>query len=131
MFFNQQPFGQTDPEFGLDYGFYVFTLPFLTFVVGFLISALLVAGIAGILCHYLFGSIRIEQSGKFVVEKAARWHIAIAAALFLLLQGANWFLGRFGTLQDQSGNWVTPCTPTSTRSSPPRPSWLWPRCWWR
>ncbi|WP_147104914.1 UPF0182 family protein [Nesterenkonia populi] len=106
LFFNQEPFGETDPQFGLDYGFYVFTLPFLNFIVGFLISALLVAGIAGILCHYLFGSIRIEQSGKFIVEKAARWHVAAIAALFLLLQGANWFLGRYATLQDQSGNWA-------------------------
>lgn len=106
LFINQQPFGQSDPEFGLDFAFYVFTLPFLSFVNGFLISAVLVAGIAGILCHYLFGSIRIEASGKFVVEKAARWHVAIAVAVFILLQGVSWFLGRFGTLQDQSGNWA-------------------------
>lgn len=106
LFFNQEPFGQTDPEFGLDFAFYVFTLPFLGFINGFLISAVLVAGIAGILCHYLFGSIRIEQSGKFVVESAARWHVAITAAIFLLLQGVNWWLNRYSTLQDQGGNWA-------------------------
>ncbi|GAA1810150.1 UPF0182 family membrane protein [Nesterenkonia flava] len=106
LFFNQEPFGETDPEFGLDFAFYVFTLPFLGFLIGFLISAVLVAGIAGLLCHYLFGSIRMESSGKFVVEKAARWHLAITALLFLLLQGGNWWLDRFRTLQDQSGNWA-------------------------
>ncbi|WP_022871834.1 UPF0182 family protein [Nesterenkonia alba] len=106
MFFHQEPFGDTDPEFGLDYAFYVFTLPFLGFITGFLISAVLVAGIAGILCHYLFGNIRIESTGKFVVEKAARWHIAVAAAVFLLLQGINWWLNRYATLQDQGGNWA-------------------------
>ena len=106
LFFNQEPFGQTDPEFGLDFSFYVFTLPFLGFVNGFLISAVLVAGIAGILCHYLFGAIRIEQSGKFVVEHAARWHVAITAAIFLALQGVNWWLNRYATVQDQGGNWA-------------------------
>ncbi|WP_120002790.1 UPF0182 family protein [Nesterenkonia muleiensis] len=106
LFINQEPFGQTDPEHGMDFGFYVFTLPFLNFIIGFLISAVLVAGIAGILCHYLFGSIRIESNGKFVVEKAARWHVAVVAAVFLLLQGLNWWLGRFATLQDQGGNWA-------------------------
>ncbi|WP_300344220.1 UPF0182 family protein [Nesterenkonia sp.] len=106
LFFNQEPFGQTDPEFGLDFAFFVFTLPFLGFVNGFLISAVLVAGIAGILCHYLFGSIRIESSGKFVVERAARWHIAVAGAIFLALQGVNWWLNRYATLQDQGGNWA-------------------------
>ncbi|NLS09268.1 UPF0182 family protein [Nesterenkonia sp. MY13] len=106
LFFNQEPFGQTDPEFGLDFAFYVFTMPFLNFLVGFLISAVLVAGIAGVLCHYLFGSIRIEQNGKFIVETGARWHVAVTAALFLLLQGVNWWLARYGTLQDQGGNWA-------------------------
>ncbi|NDK31382.1 UPF0182 family membrane protein [Nesterenkonia haasae] len=106
LFFNQESFGQTDPEFGLDFSFFIFTLPFLSFVNGFLISAVLVAGIAGILCHYLFGSIRIEGNGKVVVEKAARWHVAVVAALFVLLQGVNWWLGRYATLQDQSGTWA-------------------------
>lgn len=106
LFFNQEPFGTSDPEFDLDFAFYVFTLPFLSFINGFLISAVLVAGIAGLLCHYLFGSIRIEQSGKFTIEKPARWHLAITAAVFLVLQGVNWFLNRFATLQDQGGNWA-------------------------
>ena len=106
LFINQEPFGAADPQFGLDYGFFVFTMPFLGFLNGFLISVVLVAGIAGILCHYLYGGIRIEQSGKFVVEKAARWHIAVVGALFLLLQGVNWWLDRYATLQDQGGNWA-------------------------
>ncbi|MDO5493367.1 MAG: UPF0182 family protein [Nesterenkonia sp.] len=106
LFFNQEPFGQVDPEFGLDYAFYVFTLPFLAFLNGFIVSAVLVAGIAGIVCHYLYGAIRIEPSGRFVVEKAARWHIAVTAALFVLLQGVNWWLDRYATLQSQGGNWA-------------------------
>lgn len=106
LFINQEPFGAADPEFGLDFAFYVFTLPFIGFLNGFLISAVLVAGIAGILCHYLYGGIRIEQNGKFVVEKAARWHIAATGALFLLLQGVNWWMDRYATLQDQGGNWA-------------------------
>ena len=106
LFINQEPFGQTDPEHGMDFSFYVFTLPFLNFIIGFLISAVLVAGIAGILCHYLFGAIRIEANGKFIVENSARWHVAVVAAVFLMLQGLNWWLGRFATLQDQGGNWA-------------------------
>ncbi|MBE1514316.1 UPF0182 family membrane protein [Nesterenkonia halotolerans] len=106
LFINQQPFGMTDPEFGMDFGFFIFTLPFLGLLNGFLVSAVLVAGIAGILTHYLFGGIRIEPSGKFVVETAARWHIAVTAAIFLLLQAVNWWLDRYATLQNQSGNWA-------------------------
>ncbi|GAA3075822.1 MULTISPECIES: UPF0182 family protein [Actinomycetes] len=106
LFFNQEPFGMTDPEFGLDFAFFVFTMPFLGFINGFLISAVLVAGIAGIICHYLYGGIRIEPSGRFVIEKAARWHIAVTAAIFVLLQGVNWWLDRYATLTNQDGNWA-------------------------
>ena len=37
LFLNQVPYGQADPEFGLDLMFFMATLPFLTLVVGYLI----------------------------------------------------------------------------------------------
>ena len=33
LFVNRQDFGITDPQFGTDIGFYLFQLPFLTYVV--------------------------------------------------------------------------------------------------
>lgn len=32
QFMNNTPFGETDPLFGIDIGFYVFSLPFLKFL---------------------------------------------------------------------------------------------------
>ncbi|WP_173401502.1 UPF0182 family protein [Arthrobacter sp. H5] len=104
LFFNQVPFGETDPQFGLDIGFYVFTLPLLGFLVGFLISVVIISGIGGILTHYLYGGIRLEEKGLFT-SKAARIHIAVLAALFLLLQGINYWLDRYAALNSTSGNW--------------------------
>nr|WP_245580209.1 UPF0182 family protein [Arthrobacter castelli] len=105
LFFNQVPYGETDPEFGLDYTFYMISLPFLGFLTGFLISVVLVAGIAGILTHYLYGGIRLEERGIFT-STAARVHIAVAAAAFLVLQAANYWLDRYSTLTSQDGNWA-------------------------
>lgn len=102
LFFNQVPYGVTDPEFGLDYSFYMITLPFLGFLIGFLISVVLVAGIAGLLTQYLYGGIRLEEKGIFI-STAARVHIAVVAAVFLLLQGANYWLDRYSTLLSQDG----------------------------
>ncbi|GAA1129850.1 UPF0182 family protein [Arthrobacter flavus] len=104
LFFNQEPFGEQDPQFGLDIAFYVFTMPFLTFLVGFLISVVIISAIAGILTHYLYGGIRLEEKGLFT-SKAARIHIAVLAALFLLLQGVNYWLDRYATLTGTGGNW--------------------------
>ena len=105
LFFNQEAFGQTDPEFGLDFSFYMFTLPFLGFANGFLLSVVVISAIAAILTHYLYGGIRLEEKG-FFSSKAARLQIALLAALFLILQGVNYWLDRYSTLQSNSGSWA-------------------------
>ncbi|WP_432208273.1 UPF0182 family membrane protein [Citricoccus nitrophenolicus] len=121
LFFNQEPYGQTDPEFGLDYMFYMASLPFFGLIVGFLISVVLIAGIAGLLVHYLYGSIRVKEQGGLVIESAARVHLGVFVALFLVLQAGNYWLNRYRTLQSQDGNWagamytdVNAVIPTST-----------------
>ncbi len=100
LFLNQEQFGAEDPQFGLDYAFYMFTLPFLSFVTGFLISVVIISAIATILTHYLYGGIRLEEKGLFTT-KAARVQIAVVAALFLVLQGVNYWLDRYDTLLNQ------------------------------
>lgn len=105
LYFNQVPFGQTDPEFGLDISFYLMTLPFLGFVTGFLISVAVVAGIAGILTHYLYGSIRIMERGIFT-SRAAQIHLAVTGGTFLLLLGVNFWLDRYAALQNNGGRWA-------------------------
>ncbi|GAA4762394.1 UPF0182 family protein [Citricoccus nitrophenolicus] len=106
LFFNQEPYGQTDPEFGLDYMFYMASLPFFGLIIGFLISVVLIAGIAGLLVHYLYGSVRVKEQGGLVVEPAARVHLGVFVAMFLLLQAGNYWLNRYRTLQSQDGNWA-------------------------
>ncbi|WP_255770088.1 UPF0182 family membrane protein [Pseudarthrobacter sulfonivorans] len=105
LFFNQVPFGQTDPLFNLDISFYVMTLPFLGFITGFLISVVVVAGIAGILTHYLYGSIRLMERGVFT-SRAAQIHLAVTGASFLILLGANFWLDRYSALQSNGGRWA-------------------------
>src|SRR5699024_11102217 len=79
LFFNQVPYGQQDPEFGLALIFCLATLPFLPPRASFLVSVVLVAGIAGLVVHYLYGGIRIEEGSGVTVERAARYHILVFA----------------------------------------------------
>ena len=81
------------------------TLPFLGFVTGFLISVAVVAGIAGILTHYLYGSIRIMERGIFT-SRAAQIHLAVTGAAFLLLLGVNFWLDRYSAVQNNGGRWA-------------------------
>ena len=46
-----------------------------------------IAGIAGILTHYLYGSIRLMERGVFT-SRAAQIHIAVTGAVFLVLLGS-------------------------------------------
>ena len=105
LFFNQEPFGQTDPQFTMDLGFYVFTLPFLRLLIGFLVTALLLAGVAGLLMHYVYGGIRIHERG-IESTRAARVHLGSVVAAFLVLQAVNFWLDRYSTLTSTSGKWT-------------------------
>ncbi|MDQ0849492.1 uncharacterized membrane protein (UPF0182 family) [Arthrobacter sp. B3I9] len=105
LFLNQEPFGKSDPQFNMDISFYLMTLPFLGFVTGFLISVTIVAGLAGILTHYLYGSIRIMERGIFT-SRAAQIHLAVTGAAFLLLLGANFWLDRYSAVQNSGGRWA-------------------------
>ncbi|WP_330447016.1 UPF0182 family protein [Kocuria rhizophila] len=105
LFFNQEPFSQTDPQFSMDLGFYVFTLPFLRLLIGFLVTALLLAGVAGLLMHYVYGGIRIHERG-ITTTRAARVHLGSIVAAFLALQAVNFWLDRYSTLISSSGKWT-------------------------
>jgi uncharacterized protein len=104
LFLFQEPFGETDPEFGLDMGFYMFTLPFLRMVLGFLITALIFSGIAGLIMHYLYGGVVVQERG-IKTTKAFKLHLGIIAAVLLIALAVNFWLGRYATLQSNSGEW--------------------------
>ncbi len=63
LFLNRQPFGETDPQFGMDVGFYVFTLPFLRMLTGFGVAVLVLALLSAVATHYLYGGIRLQARG--------------------------------------------------------------------
>jgi uncharacterized membrane protein (UPF0182 family) len=103
LFINREPFGEKDPQFGLDIGFYVTVLPFLKMLVGFLSSVVLFSGIAGILAQYLFGGIRIQEKAGLRLSRAAGWQIGVSVAAFVLVQATNFWLGRYSTMLKQDG----------------------------
>ena len=54
-------FGVTDPQFHKDIGFYVFDLPFLTFVVDWTLAILIVTLAVTVVFHYLNGGIQPQR----------------------------------------------------------------------
>ena len=93
---HSQPFGVSDPQFGLDVSFYVFILPVLSVVVSYLGRVVIFAGVASVIVHYLYGGISVARSPHFT--RAARVHLAVFLALFCLLRGAGYWLSRYSAL---------------------------------
>jgi uncharacterized membrane protein (UPF0182 family) len=102
LWWHSQPFGTKDPQFGLDTGFFVFTLPWLEFLVGFLTAVVFLAGLAGVVTHYLYGGLRVQGGGQRMTS-TARIHLAGLAALFLVLRGADYWLSRYALSTKDSG----------------------------
>ena len=101
-YLNRTPFGETDPQFGLDISFYIFELPFYIGLVGFLSAAFLIALLLAAGVHIIYGSIKFNGR-QTLVSKAARVQIGISAFLYLLAQGASLWLDQYSTLTSSAG----------------------------
>lgn len=94
---NKTPFGETDPQFGLDISFYFYDLPMYHSAVGFASAVVLIAGLGALATSYLYGSIRIL--GREVrISRAARIQLSVTAALYLALQAVSIWLDQYTTL---------------------------------
>ncbi|BBY96191.1 UPF0182 protein [Mycobacterium gallinarum] len=97
LFLHGGSFGITDPQFGMDLGFYAFDLPFYRLVLSFLFVATFLAFIANLVGHYLFGGIRLSgRSGA--LTRAARIQLITLVGVLMLLKAAAYWLDRYELL---------------------------------
>src|SRR3546814_13254451 len=71
LWFNGVATDQTDPQFGMDTGFYLFAMPFYSAVLGFASALLLVCLLLHAVVSYLYGSVRVGRR-ELRISKAAR-----------------------------------------------------------
>ena len=107
---NSQEFGTEDAYFNRDIGFYVFDLPWLHFVVDFLMVAIVIALLAAAVTHYLYGGVRLQAS-RDRLSGAAQVQLSVLLGLFVLLKAGDYYLDRFD-LVNQSGRLITGFTYT-------------------
>ena len=67
---NGSDFGVKEPHFGIDVGCFVFDLPWWRFVVSFLTVVLMLALVAALLTHYVYGGLQLPGRGP---STALRW----------------------------------------------------------
>lgn len=102
LFLNSSPAGNVDAQFGLDVSFFLFQLPFLAGIAGYLSAALVLSLLISAAVHTVFGGIRLE--GRSIrASKSARVQISLTAAVYLLIQAGSIWLDQYQTVISNDG----------------------------
>nr|WP_275107069.1 UPF0182 family protein [Nocardia arthritidis] len=97
LFLHGGSFGQTDPQFHLDIGFYAFDLPFYRMVLNWLFVTVVIAFFANLVSHYVFGGLRLSGR-EGTLTKPARMQLASLAGTFVLLKAIAYWFDRYELL---------------------------------
>ncbi len=102
LFANAQAFGKVDPVFHKDLGFYVFSLPFLSFLVSWTLVALLVIFIVSTLFHYLNGGIRAARVSPRVTPQV-KVHLSVILALVAVTKALGYVMAKWNLVNSTNG----------------------------
>ena len=101
-FANASPFGIQDPIFQTDVGFYVFKLPFLSFLYGWLITSVVLIILLTAMTYFLFRGIQITAQGP-IIARLARTHLLVLGALLFLIKAVGFRLDTYQLLYSPRG----------------------------
>ncbi|MEY3218423.1 MAG: hypothetical protein RLY96_886, partial [Actinomycetota bacterium] len=101
LFKNSTPFGVTDPQFNMDISFFAFRLPFWQTLISWGISTAILAILASVAVHYLYGGIRLQvQEDRTTV--AARVQLSVLLGLVVLLKAVAYWFDRYALALKES-----------------------------
>ena len=102
LYTNATEFGVKDPQFGKDISFFMFTLPFWQSLVGWAISTLILATIAALLVHYVYGGIR-PQVREDRTTVAARVQLSVLLGFIVAIKAFAYWLDRYALATSDDG----------------------------
>ena len=94
LFRNSVDFGIDDPQFGKDIGYFVFKLPFLSFLVDWSFVAVVLIAIVTVVAHYLNGGIRIQAPMQRVTPQV-KAHVSVLLAILAGIKAVGYYLQRY------------------------------------
>jgi uncharacterized membrane protein (UPF0182 family) len=99
---NRVPFNQRDALFDRDVSFYVFELPFLRSVFGWLFTTLVLTTIVVAAGHYILGGIRPQaETNRIAVQ--AQSHLCVLLGLIVALKAWGYWLDKYQLLFSPRG----------------------------
>lgn len=103
LFLHGGSFGQTDPQFGHDVGFYVFKLPMIQMLLGWLFVITAICFFVALAIQYVFGGIRLQGAGRRVTS-AATLQLSLLIGAFVLIKAIQYWFDRYDLMfSDRNG----------------------------
>ncbi|MBW4030496.1 MAG: UPF0182 family protein [Acidobacteria bacterium] len=102
LFIHRQSFGQTDPLYHKDVGFYVFTLPFLSFVVTWTLVSLFIILVVTSVLHFFNGGIRASRRAPRVAPRV-KAHLSVIGAGIALMKALGYVIARWELVNSTNG----------------------------
>jgi len=105
LFRNGANFGTNDAQFGRDVGFYIFQLPFLTYVASWIFLTLLTVTLSVAAVHYFNGGIRSAAAagGGARISRQVKMHVSLLLGFVALARALQYWLQRFELLYSTRG----------------------------
>lgn len=97
LFLNSQEFGETEPIFNLDLGFYIFELPIYETAVDWLFNLLVLATVVVAIAQYLNGGIRFDGR-SLSTSRGAKIHLSVMFAVIALVRAVSYRLDMYELL---------------------------------
>jgi hypothetical protein len=104
LWLHRQPFHRVDPQFGLDVGFYVFTIPAWSALVSWLTGLFVIALLATAAWYVHSSALARLAIGSWIapIQRGARHLSVLAGVLFLLGAGRVW-ISRYELVYSRTG----------------------------
>ncbi len=102
LFRNSKSFGVDDAQFGVDVGFYVFELPFITFAIDWLFAALVIILLLTVAAHLLNGGVLFTSSVP-TVRASTKVHVAVLLAVLAAVKAADYWVTRYELTNERRG----------------------------
>ncbi|HSJ29286.1 MAG TPA: UPF0182 family protein, partial [Acidimicrobiia bacterium] len=92
LFLNPVMFGEADPQFGADLGFYLFRLPVWELLTSWLFNLGVLTLILVGTIHYLNGGIRLRQGTRLSMRSGVKAHLSALAAGLAIVRAVGYWI---------------------------------------
>lgn len=101
-YLHQVPYGQKDPLFDLDIGFFLFSLPVYEAIKDWLLFVLTVSAFLAGAVYWVHGAIVFDQQRRYVAPAVVA-HASVLLGLYLIVKAADFWLQRFLLVYGDNG----------------------------